>query len=384
MSVWQDFINAGDKSYQAKLAAQRQLDNRLSELAYKQQIEEDQARRLAEQVDNIYGTQYQPVNLGKEVENIPTKYGNMDFNVGGVNVPRKEGFVPEQQATGAFINATPEEERTLLLQKNFLKTGVPIGTKLVTNLVPRFQTSVLQNENTLQQNVNNNRTNLTKARIAAQNKIAQIKQQQQFNLEHPELNSKETAHLADYKNAKDIYERKYGRPLTPDEEAELWNITINRFDTQTLAERAKARQAGKNEADYNKQLQENADLATQATAGADYALKLLENVNDAQVGYFTDQLPTFTESAQLLDQSFKNLIPSVRKTLGPGVLSDSDLKLLQNALPNMSMDKETIRKSLLHFKEVQQQIINKYTKQKPINSNMQKPDYSQWKIRAVK
>ena len=106
---------------------------------------------------------------------------------------------------------------------------------------------------------------------------------------------------------------------------------------------------------------ESASLAGGAIGYVHKARELVQSMNDAQLGPIAVQTPNFSESAQLLDQQLTNLIGNVRTKLGPGLLSDTDIKLLKRMIPHMGMDKAVLLESLDLFEAEINRIISEKT-----------------------
>lgn len=66
---------------------------------------------------DLMGVAGRPMEMGQQVENTPTQYGQMDLNVGGVDVPKMEGFRPETQGSGLLGgNLSPIETAMKFMQ----------------------------------------------------------------------------------------------------------------------------------------------------------------------------------------------------------------------------------------------------------------------------
>lgn len=129
---------------------------------------------------------------------------------------------------------------------------------------------------------------------------------------------------------------------------------------QKVKETTKIKQAEskvKTQDEYN----DAANLAQEASNYVQEAREIVGRMSERQLGPVANMMPNFSEDAQLLQMTLNNLIGNVRGKLGPGILSDTDIKLLKSMIPNMGMDKSTLLKALNSFEKNLQRIIAKKT-----------------------
>lgn len=126
-----------------------------------------------------------------------------------------------------------------------------------------------------------------------------------------------------------------------------------------MAEQEKAKGQVRSQLKAGDAASQAASLAEGAINYVDQARGIAQDMSDAQLGPLASKTPDFTANSQLLKMTLNNLIGNVREKLGPGLLSDTDIKLLKSMIPNMAMDKEPLLKSLDLFESELQRIINK-------------------------
>lgn len=131
---FRDYLESRAQRTSPAYAAQKRVEE---ERAYAQAQAEAMARA------NVYGDQGQEADMGTEVPNLQTKFGQMDMNVGGTEVPRMEGFTPEQKASGIYDQTQDTQTRVLGLQDRMMKSGIPALQKQALELQVGFQKNIL-------------------------------------------------------------------------------------------------------------------------------------------------------------------------------------------------------------------------------------------------
>lgn len=141
-----DFLTGGGQQSDGSLWGRAAAN---SPEVMKYYLDQLQARKLAEQAGNIFGTQAAPARAGQYAgPQGPTRFGAMDLNVGQ---PRQEQPTPlvapreAQQATGLFAGANPTESKLLQAQKALMQAGVPMGTMQSFDLMKGYQGDTMAN-----------------------------------------------------------------------------------------------------------------------------------------------------------------------------------------------------------------------------------------------
>ena len=139
--------------------------------------QEGQAKQWGEQADTVYGMQAQPGQAGMYAgQHGPTKAGGIissaDAFMDAPNTPsmpsqqQVQAPVQQQDASGVFQGASPEQVRQYELQKRAMQTGMIPGMSMQMGAVNPMQSSSMANEQSGINNVANNQTTLQKQGMA--------------------------------------------------------------------------------------------------------------------------------------------------------------------------------------------------------------------------
>lgn len=159
------------------------------------------------------------------------------------------------------------------------------------------------------------------------------------------------------------------RPTNPITGQQVGQDIISQLPPEKQPENIKAQEQAKGEVKQQFAADEAALMAEGAKFYVDNARKLVNDMNEAQLGPIAGRTPNFSENAQLLEMQLNNMIGNVRGKMGPGVLSNTDVEMLKSMIPNMRMDKSTINRALDLFETELMRIIERKTGYKMSNGS---------------
>lgn len=324
-----------DSDYRAGFQFGRQLrDNP----AFAKQFYDGQRQAQAKQ--DLMGLLGNKVDLGQQVPNTPTKYGDMDFNVGGQEVPKMEGFKPGSGLLGGEYTPIETAVRMMSIDSPIAQqTG---GNLLQQAFKPQSQGLNIVGSPLKLKNGNFGYLDGRTGQITDTGKP--------FNDPYKDLMINDVPYT---------FNRRTGQIAQPEVSGGNNPIT-HEVVTKQKADEATAVETAKSNVKSQDEINKAASLAEGAVRYVQEARKLAMDMSDKQLGPIANMTPNFTGNAQLLEMQLNNLIGNVREKL-PGILSDSDIKLLKSMIPNMGMDKEPLLKALDMFESELQRIIQKKT-----------------------